>query len=59
MTEPVKTDFNHQILTFVPGHLSQIYSLLGKLENTSNTGNKIQVMKTFTSGVDWFGVDVH
>ena len=51
-TEPVKSDFNHQIPTFVPGDLSQISSLIGKLENTSNTGNKIQVIKTFTSGVN-------
>lgn len=50
--KPVKTDFNHQIPTFVPGDLSHISSLLGKLENTSNKGNKIQVMKTFTSGVN-------
>lgn len=51
-SEPVKTDFNPQIPTFVPGDLSQISSVLGKLENTSNTGNIIQVMKTFTSGVN-------
>lgn len=51
-TESVKTDFNHQIPTFVPGDLSQISSLLGKLENTSNTGNTIQVIKMFTSGVN-------
>jgi len=63
--KPVKTDFNHQIPTFVPGDLSHISSLLGKLENTLkktlslqsffarfNIGNKIQVMKTFTSGVN-------